>query len=50
VIVKDGGNLRHEVGHPVAEEIRVNKLIALNPFASSCSQGLLGLGIVEKSI
>ena len=50
VVVKNRCDLRHEVGHPVAKKSSVDKLVALNPFTTGCSQGSLGVSIVQESV
>jgi len=50
MVIKNGSDLWHEVGHPVTKKSSVDKLVALDPFAAGCSQGSHRVSIVQESI
>ena len=49
-LVEDFGDLRHEVGHPVTEEVSVDHLLALNPLAARDAKSLLDIIAVEEGV
>ena len=49
-VVEHIGNLGHEVGHPVSEEVGVDEFVALNPLAAGDSKSSLNVIAVKENV
>jgi len=49
-VIEHVSNLWHQVGHPIAKEIGVNHLVALNPLAATDTENFLDIVTVQESI